>query len=84
MESKDTRRRLKRYKKRFRDTGISSNRCYRADEMGLMALSRGWEGECLDDSGVHCGHGDPVQCCTCGKYEDPLLEAMARAATQDK
>lgn len=27
----------------------------------------------------HCGHGDPVRCCTCGAYKEPLLDAMQNA-----
>lgn len=28
---------------------------------------------------VHCGHGNPVKCCYCGKPADPFLNAVWEA-----
>lgn len=93
MESEDTRRRrVRRYKRRKSPV----ERCHALSRRGLKYINRAWtpREDCQYGTEwtrevyhknlgtwVHCPHGSPVRCCMCGKFEEPLMEAM-RVASQ--
>lgn len=74
----------KRYKRRI-TLEIWLKRCGKMMKAGLPYVRRAWHEpdrySCKVSGREHCGHGTPVRCCACGCFEDPLLEAMDRAAT---
>ena len=68
-----------------------SNLCEAAskadEDAGLPNQGRwGLEGDCKMDShdkATHCAHGNPIRCCTCGTYKDPLLAKVSLAASEE-